>query len=353
MKAKWAVACAVPIFGVLFTLGNGCSGAGSQVKEFNRMDVGEGPGDVLTHLIRLQKEQGEQQTGAHPPPAAQGKGSGSGLPTSGGTGARHDMQPAATPMGDPSVPVGTAPHGGKSSPEKTIERPDRASSPAPPAAGSQTSMTKTTPPVVSREVSSPTLSGGNKENVVPQRGISPSTQQSVARKSSRTGDAENIGGPNYRIGPEDVLHIDVWGNEELTGEVTVRPDGKISMALIQDIQAEGRTSAELAGRIRDKLLAYIKNPNVSVIVREINAPKFSIIGYVAKPGTYPLRGDLTILQALSQAGGFTPFASPKKIKVIRYVSGKQKVRIVNYYNLIEEGEEGHYLLKSGDTIVVP
>ena len=189
--------------------------------------------------------------------------------------------------------------------------------------------------------------------MVLQREASSSTRPSVARGNSGSSAAGNYGGSNYRIGPEDVLHIDVWDNEELTGDVTVRPDGKISLPLIQDVQAEGRTSAELAGRIRDKLLAYIKNPNVSVIVREINAPKFSILGYVANPGTYPLRGELTILQALSQAGGFTPFASPKKIKVIRYVSGKQTVRLVNYYKLIEEGGEGLYLLKPGDTIVVP
>jgi len=345
VKSPWAVACAVVALGGFIALGNGCSGAGQQVKEFNRMDVGEGPGKVLTHLIGLQKEQEEQQAVAHPPPAAQGTTSESGLATSGNSRPRQNTQPAATPMGDP--------HGKKSLPEKPIERPDRASSPAPPAAGRQTSTKEATLPAFSREVSSPTLTEGNKENVVPPRGIPPSTQQSLPQKKSRTSATENIGGPNYRIGPEDILHVDVWGNQELTRDVTVRPDGKISLPLVQDIQAEGRTSEELADRIRDELLAYIKNPNVSVIVSQINAPKFSIIGYVAKPGTYPLRGDLNILQALSQAGGFTPFASPKKIKVIRYVSGKQEVRLINYYNLIEEGEEGQYMLKPGDTIVVP
>ncbi|MGA6993354.1 MAG: polysaccharide biosynthesis/export family protein [Candidatus Deferrimicrobiaceae bacterium] len=214
-------------------------------------------------------------------------------------------------------------------------------------------MRAAAPPVVSRRASPPTLPERKKENAVPQREIARSARQSAVPQNEQPAATENIGGPNYRIGPEDVLHIDVWDNEELTGDVTVRPDGKISMPLIQDIQAEGRTSAELADRIRDKLLSYIKNPNVSVIVREINAPKISIIGYVAKPGTYPLRGDLNVLQALSQAGGFTPFASPKKIKVIRYVSGNQEVRLINYYHLIEEGGEGHYLLKPGDTIVVP
>ena len=94
-------------------------------------------------------------------------------------------------------------------------------------------------------------------------------------------------------------------------DVIVRPDGKISMPLIQDIQADGFTASELAVRIRNELLTYIKDPNVSVVVKEINAPKFSVIGYVNKPGTYPMRGDVTVLQALAEAGGFTPFASPR------------------------------------------
>jgi polysaccharide export outer membrane protein len=157
----------------------------------------------------------------------------------------------------------------------------------------------------------------------------------------------------YRIGPEDLLHISVWGNEELTNDVVVRPDGKISIPLLQDVQAEGLTARELAGVIHQKLLAYIKDPNVSVIVKEINATKISVIGYVVRPGTFPLRGDLSVLQALSQAGGFTPFASPRKIKLIRKKDGKTEVRVINYYRMINKGGEGDYLLKPGDTIVVP
>ena len=93
----------------------------------------------------------------------------------------------------------------------------------------------------------------------------------------------------YRIGSEDVLHVSVWGNEELTMDVIVRPDGKISIPLVQDIQAEGFTASELSDQIHQKLLPYIKDPNVSVIVKQINAPKFSVIGYVNRPGTYPMR----------------------------------------------------------------
>jgi len=158
---------------------------------------------------------------------------------------------------------------------------------------------------------------------------------------------------SYRMGAEDQLRISVWDNKDLTLDLVVRPDGKISMPLIQDVQAEGLTAAELADEIQRKLSAYIVNPEVSVIVLQVNAPKYFVIGYVAKPGTYPLRGEMSVLQALALAGGFTQFASPKSIKLIRNANGRQESREVNYYDMIEPGGKGNYLLKSGDTIVVP
>lgn len=159
-------------------------------------------------------------------------------------------------------------------------------------------------------------------------------------------------GPRYRIGPEDVLHVSVWGNQELTMDVTVRPDGKISMPLVQDVQAEGLTAVELSDLLRQRLTVYIKDPQVSVIVTQVNAPKIFVIGNVTRPGPYPLRSDMSVLQALSLAGGFTPFASPRSIKVVRNAGGTQEVRKVNYYDMIDGGE-GNYLLQPGDTIVVP
>ena len=159
--------------------------------------------------------------------------------------------------------------------------------------------------------------------------------------------------PSYRLGPEDQLRISVWDNKELTLDLVVRPDGKISMPLLQDVPAEGLTAAQLAANIQQALSAYIVNPEVSVILLQVNAPKFYMIGYVARPGTYPLRGDTSVLQALSLAGGLTQFASPRSIKLIRAVNGRQEVRKINYYDMIEDGGEGNYLLKSGDTIVVP
>jgi polysaccharide export outer membrane protein len=155
------------------------------------------------------------------------------------------------------------------------------------------------------------------------------------------------------LGPEDLLRVSVWENKDLTLDLVVRPDGKISMPLIQDVTAEGATAAELAALIQRNLTAYIKDPQVSVIVLQVNAPKYFVIGNVAKPGTYSLRSETSILQALALAGGFTQFASPRSIKLIRNTAGKQEVRKVNYNNLIDEGGEGNYLLRSGDTVVVP
>ena len=160
-------------------------------------------------------------------------------------------------------------------------------------------------------------------------------------------------GPQYRIGAEDVLHVSVWENKELTLDVMVRPDGKISLPLIQDVQAEGLTAVELSSIIQQKLKVYIVEPQVSVIITQVNSPKVYVLGSVAKPGPFPLRSDMSILQALSLAGGFTQFASPRSIKLVRGTGSRQEVRKINYYDLLDEGGEGNYLLKPGDTIVVP
>ncbi|MBI5575809.1 MAG: polysaccharide biosynthesis/export family protein [Deltaproteobacteria bacterium] len=165
--------------------------------------------------------------------------------------------------------------------------------------------------------------------------------------------AAPVAGPEYRLGPEDILKVSVWENKDMTMDVAVRPDGKISLPLVQDVQAEGLTAAELASSIHQKLKAFVVEPQVSVIVIQVNAPRIFVIGNVAKPGTYLLRSDVSILQALAQAGGFTQFASPRSIKLVRGTGKKQEVRKINYYNLLEEEGEGNYMLKPGDTIVVP
>jgi polysaccharide export outer membrane protein len=172
-------------------------------------------------------------------------------------------------------------------------------------------------------------------------------------KSPPPPQAVSQAGPEYKMGPEDQIRVSVWENKDLTLDLVVRPDGKISMPLIQDVIAEGQTATELANTIQQRLGAFIKEPQVSVILLQVNAPKFYVMGNVVRPGTFPLRGETSVLQALSLAGGFTQFASPRSIKLIRNAGGKQEVRKVNYNSMIDEGGEGNYLLKSGDTIVVP
>ncbi|HSG28238.1 MAG TPA: polysaccharide biosynthesis/export family protein [Candidatus Krumholzibacterium sp.] len=160
-------------------------------------------------------------------------------------------------------------------------------------------------------------------------------------------------GPQYRLGPEDVLRISVWGNKDLTLDLVVRPDGKISVPLIQDIQAEGLTAAELADLIKQRLLGFIKEPHVTVVVLQVNSAKFYVVGEVKKPGTYFLRGYVSVLQALAMAQGFTEFASLRSIRIVRNNGGTQEVRVVSFYDIIDGGGEVNYLIRPGDTIVVP
>jgi len=216
-------------------------------------------------------------------------------------------------------------------------------------------------PVFAQEAAGIVAPAGNApmriDNSTPTRPPTLASQGSIMDNSARirrpvqtpTGSQSD---PSYRLGPEDRLRISVWDNKELTVDLVVRPDGKISMPLLQDVPAEGLTAAQLAANIQNGLSAYIVTPEVSVIVLEVNAPKYYIIGYVTRPGTFPLRGDTSVLQALALAGGMTQFASPRSIKLIRANKGRQEVRKINYYDLIESGE-GNYLIKSGDTIVVP
>jgi polysaccharide export outer membrane protein len=157
----------------------------------------------------------------------------------------------------------------------------------------------------------------------------------------------------YRIGPEDVLNVSVRDNPELTMDVTVRPDGKISFPLINEIQAADFTPVELSDVITRNLEKYIENPHVTVIVTQTNSKKIFLVGNVLRPGSYPLRHDMTLLQALSLAGGFTTFASPRDMKLIRGTGAKQESRNINYYKMIEDTEIDHYKLKPGDTIVIP
>ena len=160
--------------------------------------------------------------------------------------------------------------------------------------------------------------------------------------------------PNYVIGPQDVLDINVWKEPTVTRTVPVRPDGKISLPLLDDVQAAGLTPMQLSDSLTEKLKKFIAQPQVTVIVTQINSQRVYVIGSVARPGAYPLIPGMTILQALSSAGGFTQFANEKKIFLLRTVDGKQTKSYFNYKDVINGKNASQNLtISAGDTIVVP
>jgi len=160
--------------------------------------------------------------------------------------------------------------------------------------------------------------------------------------------------PGYRLGPEDVMLISVWKDEQLTREVVVRPDGMFSFPLVGDIQAEDRTVEEIRGDLVKRLIKYIPNPNVSVSVMKVLSNKVYVVGRVNKPGEYLVGHYTDVLQALSLAGGLTPFAAENDIKVIRRVKGQQQVLPVRYGDLRKgQNLEQNVLLQRGDVVMVP
>jgi polysaccharide export outer membrane protein len=160
--------------------------------------------------------------------------------------------------------------------------------------------------------------------------------------------------PNFVIGAEDVLDISVWKEPEVSRVVPVRPDGKISLPLLNDVQAAGLTPAQLTAQITASLKKYVTDPQVTVIVKTINSERFYILGEVLKPGAFAMLPGMTVLQALSSAGGFTPFAKMKSIYVLREENGKKVKYPFNYKEAISgKNAQQDILLKSGDTIVVP
>lgn len=160
--------------------------------------------------------------------------------------------------------------------------------------------------------------------------------------------------PRYKIGPQDVLKIDVWREDQLTRTVPVRPDGKITLPLLNDVQAAGLTPMELAGVIGEQLKKFINNPQVSVTLIEINSRRVYVNGEVSKAGAYALLPHMNVLQALSSSGGFTQFARIKNIYVLRTENGKQIKLPFNYKEAITgKNPEQNIELQPGDVIVVP
>jgi polysaccharide export outer membrane protein len=163
----------------------------------------------------------------------------------------------------------------------------------------------------------------------------------------------SVAGPDYKIGADDMLHVSVWKEPDLTETLPVRPDGKISLPLLNDVQAAGLTPSQLADAISGKLKKYLSDPRVTVIVTAMNSQKIYVLGEVTHTGTMTLQPNMTVLQALASAG-FTQFANTKGIYVLRTESGKQQKIPVNYRALLKGASiDQNLVLRPGDTIVVP
>lgn len=167
--------------------------------------------------------------------------------------------------------------------------------------------------------------------------------------------AEGMSPPaDYVIGPEDVLAVLYWREKDLSAEVTVRPDGKISLPLLNDVDAAGLTPTELRDRLTRASQKFVADPNVTVVVRQMNSRKVFITGEVSKPGTYPLAGPTTVLQLIALAGGLREYADAKNISILRYDNGKAISFRFNYRDVASRRNLSQNIeLKAGDTIVVP
>ena len=157
----------------------------------------------------------------------------------------------------------------------------------------------------------------------------------------------------YVIGADDTLHISVWKEPDLTATLPVRPDGKISLPLLNDVPAAGLTPMQLKDSITEKLKKYIADPRVTVVVTAMNSRRFFVTGEVVHSGPMPLLPDMTMLQALS-AAGFTQFANVKGIYLLRIENGRQVKLPFNYKEVVKGNHpEQNIMLKPGDTVVVP
>jgi polysaccharide export outer membrane protein len=155
----------------------------------------------------------------------------------------------------------------------------------------------------------------------------------------------------YLIGPEDILHIAVWKDETLTTDAVVRSDGKISVPLINDVQASGRTALQLKDEITEGLKEFVPGAEVTVVVKEMRSNKIYIQGEVNGPGPQLFDGQLTVIQALSLAGGLTPYADRDGITILRSTGEKM---LFNYDEVIRaKNLEQNIRLQRGDTIIVP
>ena len=160
--------------------------------------------------------------------------------------------------------------------------------------------------------------------------------------------------PDYVIGPDDVLAVVFWRDKDMSTDVSVRPDGKISLPLLNDVQASGLTPEQLRVRLTEAASKLFEDPTVAIVVKQINSRKVFITGQVGKPGPYPLAGPTTVLQLIAIAGGLQEFADSKNIVIMRREGGKQVALKFNYKDVLKRKNLAQNIeLKPGDTIIVP
>ncbi len=159
---------------------------------------------------------------------------------------------------------------------------------------------------------------------------------------------------DYVIGPDDVLAVLFWREKDLSAEVVVRPDGMITLPLVNDVQAAGLTPDQLRDRVQEAASKFVEDPNATVVVKQINSRRFFVTGMVNKPGPYPLTGPTTALQAIATAGGLLEFAKQDRIVIMRNEGGKTTTFKFNYKDIARgRNLQQNIELKPGDTIIVP
>lgn len=177
----------------------------------------------------------------------------------------------------------------------------------------------------------------------------PANSEAAAAAAARMAAATT----EYLIGPEDVLDISVWKNPELSRKVPVRPDGKVSLPLVNDIQAAGLTPSELRQQLATRLAEFVPTPEVAVIVQEVQSLKVAVVGAVKTPGRFMLKSPATVLECIALAQGLTEFAARERIVVLRQ-NGNTTQRIpFNYRKVADGSDQENFFVKPGDIIVVP
>jgi polysaccharide export outer membrane protein len=191
--------------------------------------------------------------------------------------------------------------------------------------------------------------------VPPAQGQTAGARASLAPAASAdTARPAVVPSSDYVIGPEDQLSVVFFQNRDMSADVVVRPDGKISLPLLNDIQASGLTPEQLRQFVSTQAKRFIQEPNATVVVRQINSRKVSIIGSVEKPGTYPLVGPTTVLQLIGNAAGLKEYADSRKIVIVRTEQGRQQNYAFNYKDVIAQKNIAQNIeLKPGDTVIVP